>query len=1496
MSKPRIVDPKAIKAFGLTQIYTPRDDPTIDIVFVHGLNGHPHDSWTSKTTGCFWPTDLLPDVLASQRPRILTYGYNANVTAFTDGASRDSVVSHAETLASSLAANRNLRDCSNRPIIFICHSLGGLIVKRALIYSRSLSSEKTEHLRSVYVSTFGILFLGTPHNGSDIAKWGLLLHNICNAVLPKKFMEASPQLVKALRTNNETLQHINSLFVDIMGRFHIYFFHETQSTDMHGTREVIVDEHSAAPYMEGVERAGIEADHSHMCKFDDDNAAGYEVVAEAILRYSRQAPAVITDRWVEEKNARTQEKKAKAREIYDARIDDPPNRSMPELNGNDQTILPPPRGPATEGRNSPVSDLGNSGTLQLSHYSNKDSSLFVAPPGFHPNATFFGMEKELEVLHNRLFKAKARPEKTMAVLISGVPGSGKTHLARQYVFTHRDCYPGGIFWIDAKSRESTYKCFWEIAQKATLVEQKLTVSSEYYETEKYVNAVRLWLQTRRDWLLVFDGVTFDRDDDINKFREVLPWSKQCSIIYTSVDTTLRKKQRLYEPYCLMISRLQVEDACKLLFKDLGITRATPEQISKATRIVEHYECLPLAIHAIGHRLNATGKPIEKYHVKSQVTDKKLAEPFLSIMNDLFRLQQKQALHLINLLSFLGHQVPVGLLSLGRAAMAAENLEIQTSAQAGEDPDLDTTLGTLIHYGLVERISDADLFQQRSSMHRFEGDQTSSDVKTVPELSDSLTESSQEGFFSVYSRESVVDVVKIHSVVQGFCRDELRIKDEENKGTMSKSDPGFFDTWLIVAARFLITSYEGAMERMAHYEDCGLVRDYREYETHASRLLELFPKKAMIDLHPLIVRETRENLRQLMKFISKEIANMSPSSSQHSIRNQKSVFDRSSSSSSSFRDSSADEGPSRRSTFNWSDLGSPRAESPEEISMPPPRFRLELFPPHIFRQDGYESEEGYETDGEATEAIRISPAMSQMSQATEKPTKTPPSSSPPSTTGLSEWQVVNRHSKPWPYKGNQTKRWNRNTRRFRDTKIDTPLVELSSVQGKGSSSRTSAAKTTSSLMLASEAEQALAAVRRSSSSQASIDAPQPKVVSPPADKENMPTYASVATRRMLEVDPTVKRRPSSIPVLQASDAASGLHANGDLQGKPSTESLDSEADYTFTSPLSHDVSGELMTEPLSQSTYSEPEFHMPNYHQRASLHTAPGSRVPSRRASVAHLEVPRNLSASVPSLLPYPPPLLYDENIGVAFSSRRRSSQLASSSMTAADDPGLSSIAHPSAIMPGTLPLPNPNIHPMGSLPERSDPEPMSRNSSGYSNQSWVTEPVRYPPRFSPLPSYQQAAEMFPSPPASMQYQQQMLAGAGSWTTELPLVGSSLQPDPNYPSPPLSSHGQLSSMDERLKYPDPGWNPDIEPARYLHFGRHRVDVRDARHRLHGSTRLLPPHPQQYRLYHPNLSGPLIQHDGQVYASAPRVGVYGNGTRTRSGSSPARPNYAGLGMRF
>lgn len=1126
------------------------------------------------------------------------------------------------------------------------------------------------------------------------------------------------------------------------------------------------------------------------------------------------------------------------------------------------------------------------------------------------------MEKELEILHNRLFQARARPDRTMAVLISGVPGSGKTHLARQYAFAQRECYTGGIFWIDAKSRESTAKCFWEIAQAATLIDKKEPREPGYQESRSYVNAVRQWLQTRHDWLLVFDGITFDHDEDINEFRPFLPWNKRCCVIYTSIDTTLRKKQRLFEPYCLSMPRMLVEDACKLLFRDLGIRRPSKEQAAKATEIVEHYECLPLAIHAIGHRLNATRKPIERYHVKHQLTDKKLAEPFLSIMNDLYRLNQHQALNLINLLSFLGHHVPVGLLNLGKHEMSAENAEILSSAQTGEDPDLDTTLGTLIHYGLIERTSDIESSFQHNGYDHQSTDELSKDLKPSQELTGSMTESSQEGFFSIYRGHMPVDVVKIHSVVQGFCRDELRIKDEEYKDTANKFDPGFYHSWLIVATRFLCKSYETAKERMSHYHDCGLVRDYREYETHASRLVELFPKKTAMVTHLPVLQQARENLRQLMKSIGHEIDHMSPSSSQESTRNQKSVFDRSSSSSSSFPESSTDEGLSRRSTWNWTEPGSVRAESPEEIGHNA-RFKLELFPPHIFRQAGYESEDGYETDQETKEAIRISPALSQMSQNTEKPKPSPMSSSPPGPPEDHGWQVVDRHTKPQATRDRQQRRRNRGPRRLRGTKPATPLVKVSPVHGRGSSSRVST-DGSSSAILASAAERALAAVRRPSDGQATAETPNRALTQTPPSKENVPTYANITARRMLETELPL-RRPASLPhSLRGFDHISGL------QMKPSVESLDGQASHIFASPLAHELSShELLAEPLSRSTYSESGADL--YGQMidgSGLHTAPNSQIHSRRSSLATAFEPpmRDLSASVPSILPYqlhprdmssstpsllqypPLPLPYDHDISVTMPPHRGRPAMPMAPV-ASSPANPQHISHPSAILPGAQPLTHAlsdNVIPQAPEPHRS--EALSRGSSSFSHQSWATEPVRYPPRFSPIPSIQQPNEISRTDsPTISQPQPRAISGTASWMGDMSRAGSPLQSDGMYTPP---RHGRLGSVDERLRDMDLTWNSELESAHFLHLRGHRVDVREARQRLHESGKLqVPRNAPTYQLYHPNLSGPLIQEGVHLYAPAlapgPALDVYG--MRPRSGSSPSRPfNHRpsgdGLGVRF
>lgn len=61
-------------------------------------------------------------------------------------------------------------------------------------------------------------------------------------------------------------------------------------------------------------------------------------------------------------------------------------------------------------------------------------------------------------------------------------------------------------------------------------------------------------------------------------------------------------------------------------------------------------------------------------------------------------------------SFLGRHVPFGLLNLGNSIMTEAKTEIMSSVQPGQEPDQNTTLDTLICYGLVERTSHADVFQ------------------------------------------------------------------------------------------------------------------------------------------------------------------------------------------------------------------------------------------------------------------------------------------------------------------------------------------------------------------------------------------------------------------------------------------------------------------------------------------------------------------------------------------------------------------------------------------------------------------------------------------------------------------------------------------------------------------------------------------------------------------------------------------------------------------
>ena len=77
----------------------------------------------------------------------------------------------------------------------------------------------------------------------------------------------------------------------------------------------MVEEESASPTVQDVERAGIQADHSHMCKFENDNAPGFDLVVEGIQRYAEAAPYTIKPRWEAEKDERANQRRFDANEL-----------------------------------------------------------------------------------------------------------------------------------------------------------------------------------------------------------------------------------------------------------------------------------------------------------------------------------------------------------------------------------------------------------------------------------------------------------------------------------------------------------------------------------------------------------------------------------------------------------------------------------------------------------------------------------------------------------------------------------------------------------------------------------------------------------------------------------------------------------------------------------------------------------------------------------------------------------------------------------------------------------------------------------------------------------------------------------------------------------------------------------------------------------------------------------------------------------------------------
>jgi hypothetical protein len=228
------------------------------IVFVHGIFGNATDTWTCTTANVYWPK-LIRNDRAFSDSDVYVVAYSSPF--FGNRMTIDEVVASLDNRL------QNDKVFSHREVVFVAHSLGGLIVQRFLLTHRDYAKQVPF-----------IYFFSTPETGSQVAQLGHIFNRdpLLEAMFP------GDQNAYLLNLENEwTAAHFD------IKRFCAY-----EKQPMHGV--LVVDRLSGTRNCSNQTPIPINEDHAGIVKPCSAQSDSYIALRTAVINNPIAPKPVVT--------------------------------------------------------------------------------------------------------------------------------------------------------------------------------------------------------------------------------------------------------------------------------------------------------------------------------------------------------------------------------------------------------------------------------------------------------------------------------------------------------------------------------------------------------------------------------------------------------------------------------------------------------------------------------------------------------------------------------------------------------------------------------------------------------------------------------------------------------------------------------------------------------------------------------------------------------------------------------------------------------------------------------------------------------------------------------------------------------------------------------------------------------------------------------------------------------------------------------------------------